>query len=75
MSIEDNIKMGVRERGCRDVDWFHVKHVTNHWLALMNTVTNLLQYLSGYLLASEEGLCSIDFVTTVPYSPVSFSGV
>jgi hypothetical protein len=38
---EDNIKMDLRERRFRDVDWIHWAQDRDRWRALVNTVMNL----------------------------------
>jgi hypothetical protein len=38
---EDNIKMGLREIGFRDVDWIHWAQDRDRWRALVNTLMNL----------------------------------
>jgi hypothetical protein len=38
---EDNIRMDVREACWVFVDWMHVLHVLDQWLALVNMVMNL----------------------------------
>jgi hypothetical protein len=37
----DNIKMDVREIWWEGVDWTHLAQDRDHWLAVVNTVTNL----------------------------------
>jgi hypothetical protein len=39
---EDNIIMDLRELGCDVVDWIHLAHSRNQWLALVNMLSNLL---------------------------------
>ena len=38
---EDNIKMGLREMGCRGMDWIELAEVRDRWRALVNAVMNL----------------------------------
>jgi hypothetical protein len=38
---EDNIKMGLRERGLEGVDWIHLAKDRNLWWSLVNLVMNL----------------------------------
>jgi hypothetical protein len=57
---EDNFKMDFREIVFGDVDWIHLTQDRDRWRALVNTVMNL-QELS-VLLASQEGLCSMELV-------------
>jgi hypothetical protein len=37
----DNIRMDLRERVWKGVDWIHLVQDRNQWWALMNTVMNL----------------------------------
>jgi hypothetical protein len=37
----DNIKMGLRDIGCNDVDWIDLAEDRDQWRALVNTVMNL----------------------------------
>jgi hypothetical protein len=39
---EDNIKMNLREIGFEGVNWIHLPQERDRWLALVNTVMNLL---------------------------------
>jgi hypothetical protein len=38
---EDNVRMDVREIGCKDVDWMHLVQDRDQWRAVVNTVMNL----------------------------------
>jgi hypothetical protein len=38
---EDDIKMGLRERGLDGVDWIHLAQDSDRWRAVVNTVMNL----------------------------------
>jgi hypothetical protein len=37
----NNIKMDVREVRCEGVDWIHLAHEWDQWLAVVNTAMNL----------------------------------
>jgi hypothetical protein len=37
----DNIKMGLRERGCNGMDWIALAQIRDQWRALVNTAMNL----------------------------------
>jgi hypothetical protein len=38
---EDNIRMDLRERESKSVDWIHLARDRDQWRALVNTVVNL----------------------------------
>jgi hypothetical protein len=38
---EDNIKMDLRELGCKGVDWMHLRQDRDQWRALVNTAIYL----------------------------------
>jgi len=38
---EDNIKMGLREMGCRGMDWIELAEVRDRWRTRVNAVMNL----------------------------------
>jgi hypothetical protein len=64
---EDNIKIGLREVGCGNMDWINLAQDRNRWQALVNAVTNLRvpQNARNFLtsedmLPSQEGLCSME---------------
>jgi len=38
---EDNIRVELRGKGCKGVDWMHLAQNRDHWRALVNTVMNL----------------------------------
>jgi len=38
---EDNIKMGLQEVGCGDMDWIELAQNSDRWQALVNAVMNL----------------------------------
>jgi hypothetical protein len=38
---EDNIRMGLREGGRKDVDWIYLAQDRGQWQALVNTVMSL----------------------------------
>jgi hypothetical protein len=60
--------MDLREIGFGDVDWIHWAQDRDRWRALVNTVMNIrvcgefLDWLS-VLVASQEGLCSMQLVS------------
>jgi len=37
----DNIKVGLKNVGCEDMDWIHLAQDGNQWQALVNMVMNL----------------------------------
>jgi hypothetical protein len=41
---EDNIRMDLRDIGCKGVDWILLVQVRDQWWALVNTVLNLLTH-------------------------------
>jgi hypothetical protein len=48
---EDNIKTGLRERGCGDLDWIQLAQDRDQWRALMKTIINLrILYNVGKIL-------------------------
>jgi hypothetical protein len=50
---EDNIKMDLRERGWKSVDWMHLAQGRDQLRAVVNTVMNLrLPYKVGNFLTS-----------------------
>jgi len=38
---KDNIRMDLKEIGCKGVDWIHPVQDRDQWQVLVNTVTNL----------------------------------
>jgi hypothetical protein len=38
---KDNIKIGLKETGCEDVDWIHLDQDRVQWLGLVNTILKL----------------------------------
>jgi hypothetical protein len=76
---EDNIKMDLRELGWAGMDWINLAEDRGRWWALANAVMNLWvplnagNFLSSLgCLASQEGLCSMEYVSpqkaaTCPY--------
>jgi hypothetical protein len=39
-SWENNIRMDLTEVGWKDVDWIHLAHTMEQWLAVVNTAMN-----------------------------------
>ena len=38
---EENIKMGLQQVGCGDMDWIELAHDRDRWRTLVNTVMNI----------------------------------
>jgi hypothetical protein len=50
---EDNIKLGLREIGCGDMDWIYLAQDGDEWRTLVNTVMNLrIPWNAGKFLSS-----------------------
>jgi hypothetical protein len=70
---ENNIKMDHRTTG-KDLDWIHLTYCRDQWWAVMKTVMHIwvthemqgISYVAEQLLAIEEGLGSMEFVTHFP---------
>jgi hypothetical protein len=69
---EDNIKMDIQEVKWVGTDWIAVAQDRGRWRALVNEVMNPRVpynagnfFLTADLLASQEGLCSMEFVSVV----------
>jgi hypothetical protein len=69
---EDSIKMDIQEVKWVGTDWFAVAQDRGRWRALVNEVMNLrVSYNAGNfvlaadLLASQKGLCFMEFVSVV----------
>jgi hypothetical protein len=66
---EDNIKMDLHEVGWGGMDWTDLAQDRDRWQVLVNAVMNLQVHkmlrifgLAEDLLASQEGLCSMELV-------------
>jgi hypothetical protein len=72
--------MDLKELGCEVVDWILVSHERGQWRALANTIVNLrvpkrrgISRVVGRLLASQEGLCSIELVNGISLQQFYFN--
>jgi hypothetical protein len=64
---EDNIMMDLQEVGCGCMDWIGLAQDRDRWRELVNAVMNLgfnkmrgISLIATNLLASQEGLCSME---------------